>query len=1014
MNKISCVTTTTANVENKEGEMVVVGGGSSVSSPSSSASSSPTRGAQHSVAAQGSVDARGAAIEARRLSRANNANEFSASKDDVPTIVLPNQQSRISHLAIDIGGTLIKMVYFSTRATAPPTSEHAAAGINETGGGNDSQPGTPSTPQTPSGRSSTQQSQAMVGRLHFVRFETAKIEECIAFIESKGLHLEGESADQKRHVAINATGGGAHKFTELFKERLGLRIRKLDEMGCLVDGANFLLRAVRDEAFTFSIKNGRKYVKLRTDTTPNVSASPSTQELFPYLLVNIGSGVSMVRVDGPGKWTRVSGSTLGGGAFFGLCRLLTGCQTFDEMLELSRKGDNTKVDMMVGDIYGGRAYETAGLSADTIASSFGKIVMQRGSTLADYSRADLELSLLRMVSYNIGQIAHLNAIQQGLKRVFFGGYFIRSHTFTMDIISFAIDFWSKGEMQALFMRHEGFLGAIGAFMSAGGAPGDKLFPGSGAGSGPGVWIERFPMGAPVAGGDVFGPPIETIEEKIGWVEKFVSLSRNRPNRHGLATPPGETVNGKSGSSPPGSPGKLLSSAAGAVNSAAQAARLNVEAPSPNKNILDSNDSNVAVITPNDGGQGVNGSDESRVEVLGVLHLCEQRIFPLLSDPAAYEPNTVDISGGKELEYWTRILMSSLPALVERAVRSEGGTEDAQRRGDAMALALRVHINRWRAEPSSYGRLGLADVLELREDCLREFSFNDAYRIEKADENSAAMAVWPELIKEIDSLDREERLRSLVEGILAGNIFDWGSSACVALYQNGSILDIYRQARAKLARPFLVDNFDKFAARALGDAPDGSCLGYRRVLIFCDNSGADCVLGVLPFARELVRAGAEVGLVANSLPALNDVTAAELVYIVAAAAEHCPILRSGAINGGVMVANGCGAGDATVAGVLRVLPSGHGGPCIDLRRITPAVAEASAGVDLVVLEGMGRAVHTNLKATFTCDSLKLAMIKNKRLAESMGGDIYDCVCCFQRGGEAVVLPKAKDAVETESG
>ncbi len=31
-------------------------------------------------------------------------------------------------------------------------------------------------------------------------------------------------------------------------------------------------------------------------------------DLYPYLLVNIGSGVSMVRVDGEGKFLRVSGA----------------------------------------------------------------------------------------------------------------------------------------------------------------------------------------------------------------------------------------------------------------------------------------------------------------------------------------------------------------------------------------------------------------------------------------------------------------------------------------------------------------------------------------------------------------------------------------------------------------------------------------------------------------------------------------------------------------------------------
>jgi type II pantothenate kinase len=91
-------------------------------------------------------------------------------------------------------------------------------------------------------------------------------------------------------------------------------------------------------------------------------------------------------------------------------------------------------------------------------------------------------------------------------------------------------------------------------------------------------------------------------------------------------------------------------------------------------------------------------------------------------------------------------------------------------------------------------------------------------------------------------------------------------------------------------------------------------------------------------------------------------------------------------------------------VLRVLASGHGGPCIDLRRITMQVADAARGADLVVLEGMGRALHTNLRATFKCDSIKLAMVKNKRLAETLfGGDLYDCVCCYQQAGEAADLP-----------
>ena len=46
-----------------------------------------------------------------------------------------------------------------------------------------------------------------------------------------------------------------------------------------------------------------------------------------------------------------------------------------------------------------------------------------------------------------------------------------------------------------------------------------------------------------------------------------------------------------------------------------------------------------------------------------------------------------------------------------------------------------------------------------------------------------------------------------------------------------------------------------------------------------------------------------------------------------------------------------------------------------------------GCDLLVLEGMGRAVHTNLFAEFKCECLKVAVLKNRWLANKLGGDMY---------------------------
>lgn len=66
-------------------------------------------------------------------------------------------------------------------------------------------------------------------------------------------------------------------------------------------------------------------------------------ELYPYLVVNIGSGVSILLVKSPTDIERVGGTSMGGGSFVGLSSLLTGVNTFDEALALAEKGDHTKV-----------------------------------------------------------------------------------------------------------------------------------------------------------------------------------------------------------------------------------------------------------------------------------------------------------------------------------------------------------------------------------------------------------------------------------------------------------------------------------------------------------------------------------------------------------------------------------------------------------------------------------------------------------------------------------------------
>lgn len=58
----------------------------------------------------------------------------------------------------------------------------------------------------------------------------------------------------------------------------------------------------------------------------------------------------------------------------------------------------------------------------------------------------------------------------------------------------------------------------------------------------------------------------------------------------------------------------------------------------------------------------------------------------------------------------------------------------------------------------------------------------------------------------------------------------------------------------------------------------------------------------------------------------------------------------------------------------------------------------SGVDLVVFEGMGRAIHTNYTARLRVDTLKAAVIKTQWLADRLGGPIFSVIFKFEEVDE----------------
>lgn len=151
------------------------------------------------------------------------------------------------------------------------------------------------------------------------------------------------------------------------------------------------------------------------------------------------------------------------------------------------------------------------LSGSMVASSFGKLVMKE-SPREGVKEEDLAIALLMMITNNIGththghtdiciffafimhhslstaaltfissipqhlpylclsstltfflphtllhstgQVSYLNAQLHGCTKIFFVGSFLRHNPISCRRLAFAINFWSKGKMEALFLAHE--------------------------------------------------------------------------------------------------------------------------------------------------------------------------------------------------------------------------------------------------------------------------------------------------------------------------------------------------------------------------------------------------------------------------------------------------------------------------------------------------------------------------------------------------------------------------------
>ncbi|MEK6643998.1 MAG: ARMT1-like domain-containing protein [Planctomycetota bacterium] len=347
-------------------------------------------------------------------------------------------------------------------------------------------------------------------------------------------------------------------------------------------------------------------------------------------------------------------------------------------------------------------------------------------------------------------------------------------------------------------------------------------------------------------------------------------------------------------------------------------------------------------------------------------------LPLIADPARYRACIQNLLTDGEVvrTYWLDLFVAHVETLAKLPVNDQCLRDSmawSAFRDDYLAGLADL-----RRTPDLRGRLTVLELTRYRDEKLHAHGFVDPFLDLKIRENTLALRLLPTVLAALDAAPPDTLGDSLARGLFAGNLFDMGSKAVVSEFESGTFDFLTARDRVR-PRPWPVDDLDHWLLRL-----NSRQLRYRQCLFFVDNAGPDILLGVIPFVRDLLFRETRVILAANSAPALNDITAAELR----------PLLeRVRTVDSRI---------DAALRDErLTVIESGCASPLIDLTELTHECCDAAEACDLLILEGMGRAIESNYDARFTRDTLKIALIKDRMVADILGVRLFDPIWRFEQ-------------------
>ena len=125
------------------------------------------------------------------------------------------------------------------------------------------------------------------------------------------------------------------------------------------------------------------------------------------IIASIGTGTALIRADKNNNYKHIGGTGVGAGTLCNLCNRFANTKSFDEIIELSKKGDLNNIDLRIADL---TDEDIKTLPPELTLANFGKLNEKA-------SNADIVVGIVNMVFEIIGMMAAFATLNDNIKDI---------------------------------------------------------------------------------------------------------------------------------------------------------------------------------------------------------------------------------------------------------------------------------------------------------------------------------------------------------------------------------------------------------------------------------------------------------------------------------------------------------------------------------------------------------------------------------------------------------------------